>query len=127
VERSIERRLAFISFAPRLPVSALTGEGVGNVFPLIRRVWNQLNTRIPTPTINKALREAIKRHPPPQSGGRGLKLLYATQVSVHPTRIIIFVNRKNYVHRPYKRYLVNQFKAYLGLDLIPLKIAFREK
>lgn len=127
VWKSIERRLEFISFAPRLPISALTGEGVAKLFPLINTVWKQLNTRIPTPALNKALEGAVMRHPPPQSGGRELKLLYATQVSVHPPTIIIFVNRRDYVRRTYERYLINQFKAQLGLDLIPLKIVFRER
>jgi GTP-binding protein len=127
VKKSIERRLAFIAFAPRVPISALTGEGVSDLFPVIDRIWKQLNTRIPTPALNKALAEAVRRHPPPQSGGRELKLLYATQVSVHPSTIIIFVNRKDYVRRTYERYLINKFKAQLGLDLIPLKISFREK
>ncbi len=127
VGESIERRLGFISFAPRLPISALTGKGVANLFPLIERVWEQLNTRIPTPALNKALGEAVRRHPPPQTGGRGLKLLYATQVSVHPPMISIFVNRRDYVRRTYERYLVNQFKAQFGLALIPLKIVFKEK
>jgi GTP-binding protein len=127
VEKSIERRLGFISFAPRLHISALTGEGVAKLFPLINTVWKQLNTRIPTPALNKALKGAVRRHPPPQSGGRGLKLLYATQVSVHPPTIIIFVNRRNYVQPTYERYLINQFKGQLGLDLIPLKIVFRER
>lgn len=125
--KSIERRLGFISFAPRLPISALTGEGVGKLFPLIDRVWKQLNTHIPTPALNKALMEAVSGHPPPLSGGRALKLLYATQVSVHPPTIIIFVNRRDFVRSTYERYLMNQFKSKLGLDLIPLKIGFREK
>jgi GTP-binding protein len=127
VGESIERRLGFISFAPRLPISALTGKGVADLFPLIERVWKQLTTRIPTPALNKALAEAVKRHPPPQSAGRGLKLLYATQISDHPPTVGIFVNRRDYVRRTYERYLINQFKARFGLDLIPLKIAFREK
>lgn len=127
VGNAMERRLVFISFAPRLHISALTGEGVAKLFPLIDTVWKQLNTRIPTPALNKVLAKAVDRHPPPQSSGRALKLLYATQVSVHPPTIIIFVNRADYVRRTYERYLVNQFKAQLGLDRIPLKIVFRER
>jgi GTPase len=127
VEESIERRLRFISFAPRLPLSALTGRGVGNLFAIIERVWKQLSARIPTPALNKALAEAVRNHPPPQSAGRGLKLLYATQVSDHPPTVCIFVNRRDYVHRSYERYLVNKFRANFSLDLIPLKIIFREK
>ena len=127
VGNAIERQLVFISFAPRLHISALTGEGVAKLFPIIDTVWKQLNTRIPTPALNKALEKAVNRHPPPQSSGRELKLLYATQVSVHPPTIIIFVNRADYVRRTYERYLINQFKAQLGLDLIPLKIVFRER
>jgi GTP-binding protein len=127
VRESIDRQLRFISFVPRLPISALTGEGIANLFPLIERVWKQLNTRIPTPTLNKALGEAVKRHPPPQSGRRGLKLLYTTQVSNNPPTISIFVNRRDSVSRSYERYLINQFKAQLGFELIPLKIVFKEK
>jgi GTP-binding protein len=127
VGNAIERRLGFISFAPRLPISALTGEGVEKLFPIIDTLWKQLNTRIPTPVLNKALEKAVGRHPPPQSSGRDLKLLYATQVSVHPPTIIIFVNRADYVRRAYERYLINQFKAQLGLELIPLKIVFRQR
>ena len=127
VGNAMERRLVFISFAPRLHISALTGEGVAKLFPVIDTVWKQLNTRIPTPALNKVLEKAVDRHPPPQSSGRALKLLYATQVSVHPPTIIIFVNRADYVRRTYERYLINQFKAQLGLDRIPLKIVFRER
>jgi GTPase len=124
---SIDRRLGFISFAPRLPISALTGKGVTNLFPLIESIWEELSTRIPTPELNKALGEAVRRHRPPQTGGRALKLLYATQVSVHPPTISIFVNRRDYVRRTYERYLANQFKAQFGLALIPLKLVFKEK
>jgi len=124
---SIDRRLGFISFAPRINISALTGEGVTKLYALIDEVWEQHSSHIPTPVINKALGDAIRKHPPPYSGGMGLKVFYATQVSVHPPTFIIFVNRPDRVRTSYERYLVNQFRVRFGLDLIPIKIVFRER
>lgn len=124
---SIDRRLGFVSFAPRINISALTGERVHKLYPLIDAVWEQHGSHIPTPVINKSLGDAIRKNPPPYNGGMGLKIFYATQISVHPPTFIIFVNRPDMVRTSYERYLVNQFQVRFGLDLIPIKIVFRER
>lgn len=127
LQDSVDRRLGFISFTPRINISALTGERVTKLFPLIDTVWEQHSSHISTPVINKVLGDAVKKHAPPYSGGKGLKLFYATQVSTSPPTFVIFVNRPESVRRSYERYLVNQFKVQFGLDLIPIKIFFRER
>jgi GTP-binding protein len=124
---SIDRRLGFISFAPRIHISALTGERIKKLYPLIDSVWEQYSSHISTPVINKALGDAVRKHPPPYSGGMGLKIFYATQVSVHPPTFIIFVNKPDRVRSSYERYLANQFRVRFGLDLIPIKILFKER
>jgi GTP-binding protein len=127
LEDSIDRQLGFVSFVPTINISALYGERVKKLFTLIDTVWTQYNSHFPTPSINRALENIVKKHPPPLIGGRRLNLFYATQISIHPPTFIIFVNRPDDVHLSYKRYLVNQFREQFGLNLIPIKVFFRER
>ena len=127
LENSIDRQLGFVSFVPTINISALYGERVKKLFTLIDTVWTQYNSHFPTPAINRALENIVKKHPPPLIGGRRLKLFYATQISIHPPTFIIFVNRPDDVHLSYKRYLVNQLREQFGLNHIPIKVFFRER
>jgi len=127
LEDSIDRQLRFVSFVPRINISALTGERVRGLFKLIDTVWAQYSLRVSTPAINRALEDIVKRHPPPSIGGRRPKFYYATQVSVYPPTFIIFVNYPDSIHSSYERYLVNQFREQFGLNLIPIRIFFRRR
>jgi len=127
LENAIDRQLRFVSFVPTINISALTGERVKKLFKLIDTVWAQYHSHVSTPAINRVLENIVKKHPPPFIGGRRPKFFYATQVSVHPPAFIIFVNRPDSVHASYERYLVNQFRDRFGLNLIPVKIFFKER
>jgi len=127
LEDSIDRKLGFVSFVPTINISALTGERVKKLFTSIDKVWVQYNSHVSTPAINKALENIVKKHPPPFIGGKRPKFYYATQVSIHPPAFLFFVNRPDSIHLSYKRYLINQFKEQFGLNIIPIKIFFRER
>ncbi len=127
LEDSVDRQLRFVSFAPKINISALYGERVKKLFTLIDTVWAQYNFHIETPAINRVLKDIVKKHPPPFIGRWRPKFFYATQVSVHPPTFIIFANRPDSVHLSYKRYLINQFRDQFSLNLIPIKIFFRER
>jgi GTP-binding protein len=124
---SIDRQLRFVSYVPTVNISALTGVRVKKLFKLIDTVWAQYNCRVRTPALNRALEATVKKHPPPLVGGRRPKFFYATQVSVQPPGFSIFVNRPDSVHVSYERYLVNQFREQFGLQLIPVRIFFKER
>ena len=127
LEDSIDRQLGFISFVPTIRISALTGERINKLFTLIDAVWEQYNTHVPTPTINKALEHIVAKNPPPLVSGKRLKLFYATQVSVHPPTFAIFVNRPDAVRPAFERYLINQFREQFNLNLIKVRVLFRER
>ena len=127
LQDSIDRQLGFISFVPTIYVSALTGERINKVFTLIDAVWEQYNTHVATPIINKALEQIVAKNPPPLVSGKRLKLFYATQVSVQPPTFVIFVNRQDAVRPSFKRYLINQFREQFNLNLITVKVLFRER
>jgi GTP-binding protein len=127
LELDIERQLKFISFAPRVNISALTGERVMKLFNKINVVHEQFSRRISTSSLNSALRKMIDRHPPPIVGRGRLKFNYATQVRSRPPTFVLFVNKPAAVHFSYERYLINQIKSRFQLESTPIRLVFREK
>jgi len=127
LEDSIDRQLGFISFVPTVYISALTGERINTLYTLIDAVWEQYNTHVPTPIVNKALNHVVEKNPPPLVSGKRLKLLYATQVSSQPPTFAIFVNRPDIVRPSFKRYLINQFREQFNLNSITVKVLFKER
>ena len=93
LEREVEERLHFVSWAPMVRTSALTRRGVSKVLPAVRRVRESWEQRIPTAPLNTWLREAADRIP---LGGRDrpIKLKYATQARTRPPEIVVFATGK---------------------------------
>ena len=127
LENAIDRQLHFISYAPRVNLSALTGERVIKLFDKIDTVFTEFSTRVTTGPLNRALQETIQRHPPPRIGSGRLKFFYATQTRTRPPTFAIFVNRPDKVHFSYERLLINQFRDTFHLSHTPLKLNFRER
>lgn len=128
LDNSIERQLKFISYAPRLNLSALTGEGVMKLFGRIDRVFEQFSMRIGTGALNRALKRITEEHPPPRIGRGGrLKFLYATQTRTRPPTFVMFLNRPDMLHFSYERFLINRLREYFRLDSTPIKLNFRKR
>jgi GTP-binding protein len=123
----ITRATTFMSFAPVLKVSALTGQGIKRIFPEIGRVYRQFNERFPTSALNQLLEDAVSRHNPPFHHGRRLKFFYTAQIKTAPPTFAIIANSPKGVHFSYQRYLVNHFRDSLGLDSVPVRVFLREK
>ncbi|MGD2126583.1 MAG: ribosome biogenesis GTPase Der [Desulfobacteraceae bacterium] len=127
LENGIDRQLRFVSFAPRLNLSALTGERVNELFRRIEPLYGQYCRRIGTGVVNRAIEEMIRKRPPPRTGRGELKLLYATQAGIKPPTFVVFVNRPEMVHFSYQRFMINQLRKQLGLDWTPIKLIFKKR
>ena len=117
----------YLSFAPAITISALTGQRVSKIFKLVDEVYSQYAMRIGTGQLNRILDQAIKKNEPSLHKGKRLKFYYATQVSAKPPTFICFVNYPDAVHFSYKRYLINQIRAEAGLDKTPVRLFFRQR
>jgi GTPase len=127
LESEMERRLKFISFAPVIRLSALTGEGVMRLFEKVDLVYADYSRRIRTAEVNKSMAEMIQKHPPPRIGKGFLKFFYATQSNARPPTFVVFVNRPDMVHFSYERFLTNQLRDHFGLAHTPIRLIFRKK
>ena len=124
---TLDRQMSFLSFAPRLYMSALTGEKVKGLFGKINRLHDQLFRKIDTNVVNKALNDMVQKNPPPKMGPGRIKFFYATQTGVMPPSFSLFVNRPDLVHFTYERYLLNQFREQLELSEVPIRLRFKRR
>ena len=117
----------FLSFAPSMTISALTGRRVPRIFALVGEVYEQYVRRIGTGQLNRVLVEATRRNEPSLHKGRRLKFYYASQVATRPPTFVIFVNHPEAVHFSYQRYLANQFREALDFTQTPVRLIFRQR
>lgn len=127
-KKEVYTKLAYLSYAPIIFVSALTGQRVDKLFPMINDVNKQNSFRATTGMLNNVIEEAITLVQPPSDKGRRLKIYYATQVSTRPPTYVVFCNNAQLFHFSYQRYIENQIrKNFGGLIGTPVKIIVREK
>jgi GTP-binding protein len=126
-EKKIHDELKYLSYAPILFISALTGKRVKKVLDTIDQVAEEAEKRIPTSPLNKALEGWVKRVPPPTYRTRQVKMNYMTQVSVAPPTFNIYTNFPEGIHFSYERYLLNQMRGAFGFTGVPIRIHFRKK
>ena len=127
LRKDVLRDLSFMSYAPVLFISALTGQRTDRLFELINYVNDQTGTRITTGMLNNILADAQARVQPPTDKGRRLKIYYMTQTGVRPPHFVIFCNSRELFHFSYQRYIENQIRGVFGLEGTPIRISIRQK
>ena len=127
MREDIRRDLSYMTYAPILFISALTGQRVQRLFELINYVHEQASVRITTGMLNTVLADAQTRVQPPTDKGRRLKIYYMTQVGIRPPHFVTFCNDKQLFHFSYRRYLENQIRSVFGLEGTPIIMTVRQK
>ena len=127
MRKDVLRDLSFMSYAPVLFISALTGQRTERLFELINFVNDQSAMRITTGMLNNVLADAQARVQPPTDKGRRLKIYYMTQTGVKPPCFVVFCNSRELFHFSYQRYLENQIRAVFGLEGTPIRMVIRQK
>ena len=118
---------SFMSYAPYVFISAMTGQRIDKLFELVKKTLEQNTTRIGTGKLNDMLAHATSRVQPPTDRGRRLKLYYITQADTKPPTFVVFCNKLDLFHFSYQRYIENQIREAFGLDMTPIKIIPRER
>lgn len=127
MRKEVERDLSFMSYAPVLFISAVTGQRTNRIFELVNFVNDQRNMRITTGMLNNVLADAQARVQPPTDKGRRLKIYYMTQTGIKPPNFVIFCNSRELFHFSYQRYIENQIRAVFGMEGTPIRIVIRQK
>ncbi len=125
--KKVMESLSYMTYAPVMYVSALTGQRVVKIFEQINYVYNQSKMRISTGMLNDVLNEAITRVQPPSDKGRRLKVYYMTQTSVAPPTFVLFCNSAALFHFSYQRYIENCLRDTFGFKGTPIKLVIRQR
>lgn len=126
-EQQVRNELSFLPYAPLLFISAKSGQRVNRILPQVLEVNEARYQRIPTGALNKFMRRVTTEHTPPSKGGVRVKFFYATQPSVAPPAFIFFVNKPQWVHFGYQRYLENKLREEFPLVGTPIRLIFRAR
>lgn len=126
-EKMLQKDLAFMAYYQSIYVSALTGQGVGQIMQLAEKSYQNASKRITTGLLNEILHDAILNHQPPTHKGRVVKVQYITQPSTNPPTFVVFVNDATLVNFAYRRYLENRLRERVDFSGCPIKLIVRGK
>ena len=123
----VKADLPFLSYAPIITISALTGKRTINILEQAKFINEEYHKKITTGLLNQILSEMIAQNPVPTRKGRAVKINYATQVSEAPPKFVFFSNNPELVHFSYQRYIENKLREYFGFEGCPIDIVFNKK
>lgn len=127
IEKEIRAQFVYLDYAPIAFTSALTHSKVNKLIPLIDEVHDSCCMRIMTNVLNDVILDAQMMNPPKPHLGKQLKIYYASQVSVEPPTIVLFVNDPELLHFSYSRYIENKLREAFGFVGTPIRIIARKK
>lgn len=126
-KRTVVDAMPFLAHIPIISLSALTGQRVAKLFPLIETVSEAAKHRVPTAQLNAFLRTVTQRRPAPTYRGKAIKFSFMLQTLVQPPTFLCFVNRPAGVAQHYQRYLENQLRQQFEFAGTPVRLHFRKK
>ena len=126
LRETLAGRLAQVPGVPLVTLSALSGRGLDRLEPAVFAAYERWNRRVPTPALNRWLKEATDRNTPPAVSGRRVKLRYITQPSARPPTFVAFCTRPEALPKAYLRYLTNSLRETFNLPGVPIRIKLRK-
>ena len=127
MQKEVAQRLHFIDYAPILFIAAIDGKRMDKIMPEVNEIMQEYEKRISTGLLNEVIGQAVSMNTPPSKNGRHLKIYYASQVSVKPPTIILFVNDISLTSKTYTRYLERKLREAFEFKGSPIKIIYRTK
>ena len=124
---AIRQRMKYLSYAPVVTVSALTGQRVSKIFELIKAGWESRQIHVPTGLLNNIFAPDLMQQWTARNPGQDLNIRYITQARSSPPTFVVFPKGSKPLHFSTERFLVNQLRARFGLDGTPIRIRQRMK
>lgn len=126
-EKQLSVDIPFLSFAPKIFISAVTKQRLDQIFTESIKVYEQCTKRVSTGLLNKVINEAYALNPPTSFKGKRLKIYYTTQAKTQPPTFILFVNNEELIKDSYKRYIENKLREAFGFFGTPIRISVRQR
>ncbi len=134
-ERELRRHMKFLDWAPLVTISALTGQRITNILPLVVKANEARNLRVPTAQLNKFFEDSVSQPrggtaPATVKGGVSrLKVQYITQGGLRPPLFVLFTSGGNKagLHFSYLRYIENRLREAFDFFATPIRLKEKHK
>ena len=120
-EKNLRKEFFYLPESPVIFTSSTSGEGIDHLLKAIIKVHRTLDTRLPTPKLNRSLQDLFDRRSPSKVTGKRFKVYYAVQTGNRPFRFKVFCNRAEHMQDGYRRYLEKNLIQQYKLDACPIK------
>ncbi|MFA6322744.1 MAG: ribosome biogenesis GTPase Der [Candidatus Buchananbacteria bacterium] len=118
-----QRAFPFLSFAPLVFISALTGRNVQNILDVVLAVDENRNRLVEENELEKIIKILVRRQRPVQAKGQKSPHIFAIkQVKTHPPEFVVSVNEEDTLHFSYLRFIENQIREKFDFLGVPVKI-----
>ncbi|MDZ5761921.1 GTP binding Der [Candidatus Cyrtobacter comes] len=124
IEWIIRNKVREISFLPILFISSKNENKFDFLMGEALRIFEEMNRKIGTSTLNKWLSSATSKHKPAAVSNHKfpMKAKYIVQVDGDIPSFKLFVNNKNLVDKNYIKYLSNSLREYFKIASSPVDI-----
>jgi GTP-binding protein len=131
-ERKVREQMKFLSWGSIVTISALTGQRLPKLLPLVQRAHKARGLRIATSRLNEFFEEEVRQ----KSGivaakthkGSRLHVQYITQIGVRPPTFVVFTaGGKAGLHFSFLRHLENRLRERFDFFATPIRIVERHK
>ena len=126
-QQAVKDRICFLfpdaEHIPMIPLSAKTGDGMEKVLSMAVRVRAEMQKRVETGALNRALKEWKAKYDIPLKANTRIR--YITQEGIDPIRFIVFVNARRGFPQSYTRYLKNRIRETFGFKHVPIQLEIR--
>ncbi len=119
-------QLHFAPWAPIVPFSNKTGEGMNQLMTAVRRAFTEYTHRVTTGALNKFLQAVVEQKPPP-SGKRNPRLFFMTQAQTSPPVFIVMCSAAEEIKEAYRRFLASQVRKTFGFENVPVVIRYKNR
>jgi GTP-binding protein len=126
-EKMVREKFKFLSYAPIVFLSAKTGERAQKLYPLIDEVAAARVRKVPTPELNRWLKEDVELGRATNPKARPVRIYYITQAKIAPPVFLLFTNQKKPLHFSFERFLENQVRAKWDFTGTPMRFIQRLK
>lgn len=123
---AIRHDLPFVTYAPLVTASALTGRGRSELVAAVVQAQRERHRRVSTGALNRFFRQVVDTHPPPHRGGQRPALQFVSQPMVRPPTFVVASKRPQAIAESYRRYLINAIRERFGFGGTPVWLKFRE-
>jgi GTP-binding protein len=109
-------------------VTGKTGQNCKRLLNHAQMLYKQSRERISTPKLNRLVKEALVKHPPPMaSNKRRPKIYYASQIGIEPPTIMLKCNNPDAFSKTYQRYLLGVLRDSLDFGEVPIRLVLEKR